>query len=81
VKKLIAKMERIAGRVVLGPKKVGNGYARIVSETDGCGRIESFDVDSRTWHPASEAVTFSEVWSAPAVAPLTWQRIGGKSSQ
>lgn len=63
-------VEKHAGRVLVGPKKLRQGYARIVSGKDGCGRIESFDSVSRTWIPAPESITFSEVWSAPAASIL-----------
>lgn len=68
-----------AGRVVIGPKKVRSGYARIVGQKDGSGCIESFDCASRTWSSAPASVTFSEVWSAPAVPALLWAQIGDKS--
>jgi hypothetical protein len=66
-------------RVMLGPKKLGAGYARIVAQKDGSGCIESFDAASGTWAEAAQDVTFSDVWSAPAVAPDLWVRIGGKA--
>jgi len=56
-----------AGRVLVGPKKLGAGYARIVSEKDGSGRIESFNLVSREWFQAPDSVTFADVWSAPGV--------------
>jgi hypothetical protein len=56
-----------AGRVLVGPKKLGAGYARIVSERDGSGRIESFNLVSKKWLQAPDSVTFADVWSAPAV--------------
>ena len=59
------------GRVLVGPKRLKSGYARIVSTRDGSGLIQCFDSNSRTWYPAPESVTFSEVWSAPA-APQTF---------
>ena len=65
-------VDNVAGRVLVGPKKLGNGYARIVSQKDGSGRIERFDFASRTWREAAESVTFSEVWSAPAVQSALW---------
>jgi len=60
------QVEKHAGRVLIGPKKLGQGYARVVANRDGSGRIESFDPISRTWIPAAESITFSDVWSAPA---------------
>lgn len=68
----------LAGRVLIGPKKVPGGYARIVAQKDGSGCIESFDVASRTWNLAAQSVTFSDVWGAPLVAPELWARIGDK---
>lgn len=70
---------RVAGRVLLGPKKVKGGYARIVAHRDGTGRLESFNLDSRTWLPAPESVTFSEIWSAPPMSAALWASIGGES--
>jgi hypothetical protein len=55
-----------AGRVVMGPKKLGAGYARIVSRKDGSGQIESFNLASRRWSEATDNVSFADVWSAPA---------------
>lgn len=68
-----------AGRVMIGPRKVGSGYARIVGQKDGSGCIESFDCASRTWSLAPASVTFGEVWSAPAVSAMLWAQIGDKS--
>lgn len=69
----------IVTRVLIGPKKVRGGFARIVAEKDGSGCIESFDIASRTWSVAADSVTFSEVWSAPPVAVSLWASIGDKS--
>jgi hypothetical protein len=63
-------VEKTVGRVVVGPKKLRQCYARIVSGRDGSGRIECFDPMSRTWIPAPESITFSEIWSAPAASTL-----------
>ena len=65
----------VAGRVVLGPSKVRQGYFRIVSERGGSGRIEKFDLVLRTWGPAPEGVTFNEVWNAPVVPAVAWSRL------
>ncbi|HET9404000.1 MAG TPA: hypothetical protein VFO57_05430 [Burkholderiales bacterium] len=59
-----------AGRVVVGPKKLKSCYVRIVSLKDGSGRIERFDLVSRTWLEAPATITFSEVWSAPSASAL-----------
>lgn len=74
----IMHVENAPGRVLIGPKQLLGGYARIVAEKDGSGRIERFDPASRTWFLAPESVTFSQVWSAPSVPPLLWARIGDK---
>lgn len=68
-------VENVPGRVLVGPKKLRSCYARIVSQKDGSGRIEEFDLASRTWSEAHESVTFSEVWSAPSVPTLQWADI------
>lgn len=65
-----------AGRVLVGPKKLGAGYARIVSERDGSGRIESFNPVSKQWFQAPDSVTFADVWSAP---PVTSDLVPGLS--
>jgi hypothetical protein len=68
-----AQMMRVVngpGRVVMGPKRLRNCYARIVSLKDGSGCIERYDPRSGTWIPASESITFSEVWSAPVALAL-----------
>ena len=59
------RVAKDAGRVLVGPKKLTSGYARIVANRDGSGRIESFDPVSSTWCPAPENLSFTEVWSAP----------------
>ena len=74
----IERSAYIVGRVLIGPKKVFGGYARIVSQRGGSGCIESFDLASRTWSMAPQSVTFSEVWSAPLVPPSVWALIGDK---
>ncbi len=77
--KTISCPPHVAGRVLIGPSKVRHGYFRIVSEKGGSGRIESFDLVSRTWSEAAGEVTFSEVWSAPPVSAVAWSRIRGDS--
>jgi hypothetical protein len=72
------RAENVAGRVLVGPKKLRDGYARIVSQKDGSGRIEKLDVASGTWSEAHESVTFSEVWSAPSVPASPWAGIERK---
>jgi hypothetical protein len=78
-KTTVAGAVYVVGRVLIGPKKVRGGYARIVSEKDGAGCIESFDVATQTWSKAPESVTFSDVWSAPLVPPSDWALIRDKS--
>lgn len=62
----IAHPDKTAGRTVLGPRAVGEGYARIVARPDGSGRIELYDPQTGSWCDALERCSFSEVWSAPA---------------
>ena len=68
-------VENLPGRVLVGPKKLPSGYVRIVSQRDGSGRIESYDLASRNWSAAPESVTFTEVWSAPSVSASAWADI------
>ena len=70
MKAQLMHVDNVAGRVLVGPKKLRSCYARIVSLKDGSGRIEKFDLTSRTWFEAPESITFSEVWSAPSVGTL-----------
>lgn len=65
------------GRVLVGPKKVRGGYARIVSCKDGSGCIESFDRTSGNWAAAEHSLTFDEVWSALPVTSEDLADIGG----
>jgi hypothetical protein len=70
VKAQLMHVDTVAGRVVVGPKKLRSCYARIVSLKDGSGRIEKFDLASGTWSEAPASITFSEVWSAPLASVL-----------
>lgn len=63
-------VETTPGRVLVGPKKLGTGYVRIVSLKDGTGRIEKLDLKSGVWLQAPESVTFGEVWGAPPAPTL-----------
>ena len=63
----IARPDRTAGRIIVGPRQVETGLARIVACEDGSGRIELYDAVSRVWCDAADECTFSEIWSAPAV--------------
>lgn len=64
--KTIARPNKVPGRVVVGPRQVEKGYARIVACDDGSGRIELYDANTRTWSDAAGECTFSELWTAPA---------------
>jgi len=64
----LARPDKTAGRVVLGPRLLGTDYVRIVARADGSGRIELYDRESASWRDAPERCTFSDVWSAPAAA-------------
>ena len=70
MKAQLMHVDNVAGRVLVGPKKLRSCYARIVSLKDGSGRIEKFDLASKTWFEAPESITFSEVWSAPSAGTL-----------
>jgi hypothetical protein len=78
---IVAKRDLEAGRIVLGPKKMKQGYARIISEKDGSGRIESFDAKTECWVPAAANISFAEVWAAPLVPQLTSPQIAGKPAR
>ncbi len=69
------------GRVVIGPRKLRSCYARIVSEKDGSGRIETFNSRTTTWVAAHESITFSEVWSAPSAPALATARMVAEASR
>jgi hypothetical protein len=66
MKPQLMRVDNGPGRVVMGPKRVRDCYARIVSRKDGSGCIERYDPRSRSWMPADESITFSELWSAPS---------------
>ena len=57
-----------AGRVIVGPRQVEKGYARIIGCEDGSGRIELYEPATGLWCDASGQCSFSELWSAPAVS-------------
>jgi hypothetical protein len=63
---------KIVGRIVLGPRQVRNGYARIVSTANGSGRIELLNSQSGAWCDADGGCTFSELWSAPPIGDCTY---------
>ena len=69
----------LAGRVLVGPKALQDGYVRIVAQKDGSGCIESFNIASRKWFAAPLDVTFGKVWGAPLDkalgTPVTFRNI------
>ena len=71
----IAHPLKTVGRVVLGPRRVRNGYARIVAKANGSGRIEIFDTKSGAWCEALEECTFGEVWSGSPVFDSSYLRV------
>ena len=58
---------RTLGRIVVGPRQVRNGFARIVAAANGAGRIELYDASAGAWADANDTCTFDEVWNGPAV--------------
>src|SRR5688572_12425995 len=62
------------GKVVIGPRAIGDGFYRIVSLQDRSGRIETYDPHSRSWSAAPESVTFNDVWKASPVSQLEMDR-------
>ncbi|MDB5904939.1 MAG: hypothetical protein JWM26_3817 [Betaproteobacteria bacterium] len=71
----MAHPNKTAGRVVLGPRQVRSGYARIVAISDGSGRIEIFDSKSGSWCDAVGECTFGEIWSASPVFDSRYLRV------
>jgi len=65
---MLARPDKTVGRVVLGPRLVGNEYLRIVARADGSGHIQLYDKGTASWADAPERCTFSAVWSAPTAA-------------
>jgi hypothetical protein len=80
----VARPIKKAGRVVVGPRQVQKGYARIVGCEDGSGRIELYDPATRLWVDASNECTFSELWSAPPVSEAlsndAWLKVVGHAA-
>ena len=66
--KTIVTPNKSPGRVVVGPRQVQSGYARLIACEDGSGRIELYDPQTRSWSDASGKCTFSELWSGPPTA-------------
>ena len=50
----VVRSRYVPGRVLVGPKVIGRGYYRIVSQPDHSGRIEAYDPGFRSWSPAPE---------------------------
>jgi hypothetical protein len=63
-----------SGKVVIGPRAIGDSYYRIVSLQDRSGRIETFDPRSRSWAQAPESVTFNDVWKAEPISQFALDR-------
>ena len=62
------------GKVVIGPRAIGDAFYRIVSVPDRSGRIEAFDPKSRSWSAAPETVTFNDVWKGEPVSQFALDR-------
>jgi hypothetical protein len=62
------------GKVVIGPRAIGDSFYRIVSMQDRSGRIESFDPQSRSWSAAPETVTFNDVWKGEPVSQFAMDK-------
>jgi hypothetical protein len=81
----LARPIKKAGRVVVGPRQVQKGYARIVACEDGSGRIELYDPATRLWVDASNECTFSELWSAPPVSEAlsndSWLKVSERAGR
>jgi hypothetical protein len=73
-KVILARPDKSVGRIVLGPRPVKNGYARIVATADGCGRIEVFDAAGGVWQDALGTCTFDELWRAAAIFDMRYLR-------
>ena len=71
----VAKPVKSTGRVVLGPRRVGEQYARIVAMVDGSGLIQVYDDATGEWCAAGDTCAFGALWSASA-APLTFAAAG-----
>ena len=63
-----------AGKVVIGPRAIGNHFYRIISLQDRSGRIETYDPQSRKWLAAPEDVSFTDVWKAEPVSQFALDR-------
>jgi hypothetical protein len=65
---MLARPDKTAGRVVLGPRRLGTEYVRIVARADGSGHIELYDKQAGLWRAAPERCTFSDIWRAPVAS-------------
>jgi len=80
VKAQVMHVETFPGRVLVGPKKLGRIFVRIVSQRNGSGLIERYDQASSAWFPAPPTITFGDVWSAPDVPKLIWAELSPESA-
>ena len=67
MKKAVTGKVLVPGRVLIGPKEVGSGYARIVALKDGSGSIECFNTVTGKWSEAPTDMTFNDVWHGETV--------------
>ena len=75
----VEKSIKVTGRVVLGPRRVGAKYARIVALVDGSGLIQIYDAATRSWSAAGDACSFGDLWSADP-APVAIALAGGSEA-
>ena len=70
--KTIARPNKQVGRVILGPRQVAKGCARIVACENGDGLIELYNPATGLWCDGSAECTFSELWSGlPVQDPIS----------
>ena len=79
MKAQVMHVNSFPGRVLVGPKKLGRDFVRIVSQRNGSGLIECYDQSLRAWQPAPLAISFGEVWSAPDVPILVGTELNSAS--
>jgi hypothetical protein len=68
---VLARPNKTIGRIVLGPRRLGHDYVRIVARSDGSGRVEIYDRSTGAWAEAFERCSFSDVWRGTAVDAMT----------
>ena len=68
IQAILARPLKVAGRVVLGPRLVGQQYTRIIALANGAGRLEIYDNAAGAWCAAPDSCSFALLWSA---APCT----------